>query len=147
MSFPKPEPGLVIRYSYLWAREHREGREEGVKDRPCAIVLALAAIGEDDDTRVIVLPVTYSQPPRETPALEIPPALKKHLHLDAERSWIVLSESNEFDWPGPDLRRVGEGGDSSIAYGILPPRFFDELLRRFLALEDDHKSRRVQRTE
>jgi hypothetical protein len=34
ITLPKPEPGLVIRYSYLWHDEHRQGREEGVKDRP-----------------------------------------------------------------------------------------------------------------
>ncbi len=145
MSFPEPEPGLVIRYSYLWAREHREGREEGVKNRPCAIVLS--AIGAGGDSRVIVLPVTHSHPGPGVPALELPPELKRHLRLDAERSWIVMSESNEFDWPGPDLLRIGEGGDSSFAYGLLPPRFFNELLRQFLALEDAHKSRRVPRTE
>ena len=39
MSLPEPERGLVIRYSYLWKSEHDEGRDEGIKDRPCAIVL------------------------------------------------------------------------------------------------------------
>jgi len=38
---PAPVPGLVIRYSYLWHSEHLAGREEGEKDRPCAIVAAL----------------------------------------------------------------------------------------------------------
>ena len=27
MTLPRPELGLVIRYSYLWLSEHREGRE------------------------------------------------------------------------------------------------------------------------
>ena len=40
---PRPVPGLVVRYSYLWLDEHRRGREEGVKDRPCAIVLGSAS--------------------------------------------------------------------------------------------------------
>jgi hypothetical protein len=31
VAFPEPVPGLVIRYSYLWAEEHRRGQEEGVK--------------------------------------------------------------------------------------------------------------------
>jgi hypothetical protein len=35
MRLPTPEPGLVIGYSYLWAREHGAGREEGVKDFAC----------------------------------------------------------------------------------------------------------------
>ena len=40
MSLPAPQPGLVIRYAYLWAREHDRGAEDGAKDRPCAIVAA-----------------------------------------------------------------------------------------------------------
>ena len=40
MTLPKPGNGLVVWYNYLWLREHREGREEGIKDRPCAIILA-----------------------------------------------------------------------------------------------------------
>jgi hypothetical protein len=40
VAFPTPHPGLVISYAYLWAEESDQGREEGVKDRPCAIVVA-----------------------------------------------------------------------------------------------------------
>ena len=145
MSLPKPEPGLVIRYSYLWLREHREGREEGAKDRPCAIILAAGQ--HEGETQVLVVPVTHSPPENVDAALELPPAVKRHLGLDAERAWVVLSESNLFDWPGPDLRRVGDRDDGSIAYGFLPPRLFGELRRRFLALEGAARSRRVQRTE
>jgi hypothetical protein len=37
VTWPAPQPGLLIRYFYLWEREEaRAGREEGVKDRPCA---------------------------------------------------------------------------------------------------------------
>jgi hypothetical protein len=41
MPIPNPEPGLVISYAYLWHHEHRAGREEGQKDRPSVIVLAV----------------------------------------------------------------------------------------------------------
>jgi hypothetical protein len=58
---------------------------------------------------------------------------RRRLGLDAERSWIVLSESNPFDWPGPDLRRVGDREDSSVAYGLLPPRLFAEVRLRHKA--------------
>jgi hypothetical protein len=145
VSLPNPEPGLVIRYSYLWLREHREGREEGTKDRPCAIVLA--SLHHRDETQVLVVPVTHSPPENIADALELPPSVKQHLGLDQERSWVVLSESNLFDWPGPDLRRVGDRDNSSVAYGFLPPRLFAELRRRFLALEAVARSLRVQRTE
>jgi hypothetical protein len=39
--FPEPYAGLVIRYSYLWKREQQARREEGTKDRPCAVVMAI----------------------------------------------------------------------------------------------------------
>jgi hypothetical protein len=141
----KPEPGLVIRYSYLWVQEHREGREEGTKDRPCAIIFATH--NHDGETQVLVVPVTHSPPENIAAALELPPAVKLHLGLDSDRSWVVLSESNLFDWPGPDLRRIGDRDDGSIAYGFLPPRLFTELRRRFLALEAAARSQRVQRTD
>jgi hypothetical protein len=56
VSWPVPRPGLVIRYSYLWESEARLGREEGVKDRPCAIVLVILRPGANPIVRV--LPVT-----------------------------------------------------------------------------------------
>jgi hypothetical protein len=73
---PEPVPGLVIRYSYLWYREHLEGREEGQKDRPCAIIAAIRA-DEDGNTRVLVLPVTHRQPKPPTIAVEIPARVKQ----------------------------------------------------------------------
>ncbi len=41
MSYPTPVPGLVIRFSFLWSTEAKSGVEEGRKDRPCAIVVAV----------------------------------------------------------------------------------------------------------
>lgn len=41
MNIPLPKSGMVINYSYLWHDEKMRGREEGVKNRPCAIVIAL----------------------------------------------------------------------------------------------------------
>ena len=96
-----------------------------MKDRPCAIILALQTL--EGETKTLVVPVTHSPPKRAEDALELPPALKRHLGLDAERSWVVVSESNFFTWPGLDLRRIGDLDDSSIAYGILPSKFFAEL--------------------
>jgi len=46
VNFPEPREGLVIRYSYLWNREHRDGCEDAIKDRPCAIVLTVVDAGE-----------------------------------------------------------------------------------------------------
>jgi hypothetical protein len=145
MALPRPVPGLVIRYSYLWHREHLEGREEGQKDRPCAII---AAIHDDDagNTRVLVLPVSHSAPAHTGLAVEIPLSVKRHLRLDDARSWVMLSEWNEFVWPGPDLRRLPNADDSSVAYGILPPRLFATIRDCFLAIVRSGATTRVRRT-
>lgn len=144
MSLPTPHPGLVIRYAYLWKREYEEGREEGSKDRPCAIVMSVT--DDDGEAQVLVLPVTHTPPYNAADAVEIPLATKQRLGLDGERSWIVLTEVNEFIWPGPDIRPV-PGGDGSIAYGVLPPRLFDVVRDRFLARAEQGGAVRVPRTE
>ena len=147
MPLPAPVPGLVIRYAYLWHSEHLAGREEGQKDRPYAIVAALRPAEDPGETRVLVLPVTYSPPTQTALAVEIPALVKERLRLDADRSWVVLSEWNEFIWPGPDVRRSPGGDASSVAYGMLPPGLFTTICDRFLALATAHRARRVPRTE
>jgi hypothetical protein len=144
---PTPVPGLVIRYGYLWYSEHLAGREEGQKDRPCAIVAALRPADDPGETRVLVLPVTHSPPAQPALAVEIPAPVKARLRLDAERSWVVLSEWNEFIWPGPDVRRASGGDAGSVAYGMLPPGLFATIRDRFLDLATARRARRVPRTE
>jgi hypothetical protein len=145
VTLPLPVPGLVIRYSYLWHRDYLQGREEGGKDRPCAIV---AAIRADDNgaTRVLVLPVTHSPPDQQSLAAEIPATVKQRLKLDGERSWVILSEWNDFVWPGSDLRRVAGGNDGPVSYGMLPPGFFSDIRDRFLALARAGTVKAVRRT-
>ena len=146
MSWPVPQPGLVIRYAYLWDREARAGQEEGIKDRPCAIVLVL--LRDADDAPVVrVLPVTHTPPSDPAEAIEIPAATKQRLGLDSERSWIVLTEANDFVWPGPDLRPAVNGDPSSIVFGMLPPRFFAQVREGLLRLHRERRLRGVARTE
>jgi hypothetical protein len=139
---PAPEPGLVISYSYLWHREHEAGREEGRKDRPSVIVLAVERPA-NDATIVVVLPITHAAPADPAAAVEIPAAVKHHLGLDDERSWIVVAEGNEFDWPGYDLRKIGRG--DRYDYGVLPPRFFKQVVEAFAAWHRAHKARLTSR--
>ena len=56
MSLPAPQPGLVIRYSYLWAEDASKGQEEGEKDRPAAIVVAIDE-PSSGQPRVLALPI------------------------------------------------------------------------------------------
>jgi hypothetical protein len=145
LPFPSPVPGLVIRYSYLWREEHQRGQEEGVKDRPCAIILVTADDGGDQI--VTVLPVTHTPPQDPALAVEIPHATKRRLGLDDDRSWIVLTEANRFIWPGPDLRMARRGDRESAAYGLLPRALFKEVTAKFCALAASRHARVVPRTE
>lgn len=145
MALSTPILGLVLRYSYLWHREYLAGREEGQKDRPCAIVAAIRT-DESGDTRVLVLPITHSPPDSAELAVELPPKVKQRLQLDDARSWIVLTEWNEFVWPGPDLRRLPGADDLSVAYGVLPPALFATVRERFLSLVRHQSANPVRRT-
>jgi hypothetical protein len=78
MAVPEPRLGLMISYAYLWHHEHRAGRDEGVKNRPCVIILS--ARDEKDGTTVVrVAPVTHRAPDNPAAALELPQAVKRHL--------------------------------------------------------------------
>ncbi len=143
MALPEPEPGLVISYGYLWHHEHASGQEEGRKDRPAVIVLA-AERASDGAIVVTVLPITHRAPDDPAAAVEIPPAVKRLLSLDPERSWIVVSEGNEFVWPGYDLRKV-PGKPTRHDYGFLPPRFFNSVRNAVGAWHKTRKARLMGR--
>lgn len=132
---------MVVRYAYLWRREHAQGLEEGAKDRPCAVLLAV--IDEAGDRKVVVLPVTHTPPSDPAHAVEIPAATKSRLGLDDERSWIVITEANRFTWPGPDLRPMNSG---AVVYGELPADLFRKVREKWLALSASRRSV-VPRTE
>lgn len=144
MTWPTPRPGLVIRYSYLWEREASAGREEGAKDRPCAVILVILREGRNPIVRV--LPITHAPPANPSDALEIPTGTKNRLGFDGERSWVVLVEANDFIWPGPDLRPIPGRDSGSIAYGFLPPGFMRALKER-LARRRLERLQIVTRTE
>ena len=120
MPLPAPEPGLVISYSYLWRHEHAGGIEEG----PC-VILVVVEQQQSGDIVVVAQPITHRPPDDAHTAVEMPQAVKRHLGLDFERSWIVVNEANQFLWTGYDLRKIP--GRDEFHYGFLPPRFFNEV--------------------
>jgi hypothetical protein len=140
---PVPEPGLVISYSYLWHSEYERDQEEGLKDRPCAIILIAEDAG--GQTMVTVVPITRS-PPRAD-AVEIPMAVKRRLGLDEARSWAVVSEVNRFVWPGPDMRPVTRGDPERFDYGFLPPAVFRQVKQGLLAAAVAQRLKIVPRSE
>ena len=141
MAIPSPEPGLVINYAYLWHHEHERGAQEGRKDRPTVIILAVEREAEGAMV-VTVVPITHRRPDPADAGVEIPAAVKRHLGLDDEASWIVVAEGNEFVWPGYDLRPRPDG---SYAFGYLPPRLFNRVREAFVAFSRRGRLRKASR--
>lgn len=137
MAFPDPEAGLVISYSYLWSNEYRRGKLEGLKNRPCAIILVVQ--NQEGGQKVTVAPITHTPPANPDAAIEIPAKVKSHLALDSERSWVILDDFNEFLWPGYDLRPIA-ARDNKVDYGFLPPMFYKQIVSKILELRQKAKS-------
>lgn len=137
MPLPRPEPGLVICYEFLWSDEYDAGADQGEKKRPCVIVLATRT--ENDQVQVTVAPITHSEPRKGDEAIELPAKVKAHLGLDSERSWIVIDELNEFVWPGVDLHPVPGGRPGQFDYGFLPPVLYEKIKAAILALDQSRK--------
>jgi mRNA-degrading endonuclease toxin of MazEF toxin-antitoxin module len=129
---PRPEPGLILSYAYLWRHEHNRGLEEGLKARPCVVVLAIRT--EDDRTVVTVAPITHRASQDTTRSIALSERVKRHLGLDKAKSWIIADEVNRFVWPGPDLRPVSRREPDRFVYGFLPEDVFDALKARLLEL-------------
>lgn len=125
----RPEPGLVLCYSYLWNDQRERGRVEGSKDRPAVIVLARKSIGTTE--LVYVAPITHSPPTRPGEKVTMPPSARKRLGLDDEDAWISAMELNVFVWPGPDLRPIrrssGTADEELCTFGFLPRAVFRAL--------------------
>jgi len=96
-----PPVGFLIAFEYLWLSQ-QAGREDGRKVYPCAVTLSRDDMGPAPVA--YVLGMSHSPPMEGQRAMEVPSKLKRHLGLDAERSWLYTDEINVFAWPGPDLR-------------------------------------------
>lgn len=140
MALDPPKPGQVIDYRYLWWDERRRGLEEGRKDRPCAVVFAVE--NQDGKTRVYVLPITHARPAGNEDGMEVLHQWKQYLRLDDQSSWIITSELNHFEWPGPDV--VGTD-TSAITRGLLPHKVISRLREMILVRIRDRNIRAVNR--
>jgi hypothetical protein len=139
MPLPKPEPGLVIRYDYLWLGE--TARASG-KERPACLVATLEDAA--DPQLVLILPITHSRPKAGTVGIEIPQAVSERLGLDAARSWIVISQANVDFWPNAGLAPV-PGKRGAYAYGYLPPGLFEKVRDAFTKLFETRRAKLVRR--
>ncbi len=121
---------MVLRYSYLWDNDFKVGKEEGRKDRPCVVILALEKA--ENAMIVTVAPITHSTPSNSDAAVEIPAKVKQRLSLDKEKSWVIVGEVNHFEWPGPDIRPVPNTSPPRYDYGTLPPTLFKTITTRLM---------------
>lgn len=143
MSFPPPEPGLVIAHAFVWGHEAEAGQTEGRKARPVVIVLAVRR-EEQAEPFVTVAPITHRPPDDERDGFELPARIKTRLGLDRERAWVMLRDLNQFVWPGHDIR-LRPDKSNRRDYGPLPPRLFDALKRRMAARWLERSGRIVDR--
>jgi hypothetical protein len=84
--------GLVIRYSYLWAREQHRGEETGRKDRPVCVQMIVS--NRRGNELALLFPITSQQPDTATHALRLPEieARRTGLRIPA---WVIADEWNE----------------------------------------------------
>ena len=144
MDIPRPEPGLVIRYGFLWPREAATGNETSRKVRPCAIVTTVNVV--EGKTIVTVAPVTHARPAVAEEGVEIPEAVRRMLGLDDEPGWIIPHELNRFAWPGPDVDIISSSGKSMV-YGRLPRRLLLLVLNSLIRAVRSGRARVVKRAE
>jgi hypothetical protein len=135
----------VVRYAYLWTHEAEAGAEEGRKDRPCAVVLAVVRAG--GVAEVVVAPITSSAPERADDGVELPAETRRRLGLRDASCWVVLTEVNRFVWPGPDLRPVEAAAGPSWSHGLLPARLFLHIRDEIVARAKARTLRAVPRSE
>ncbi|MEN9856363.1 MAG: hypothetical protein RLZZ157_1489 [Pseudomonadota bacterium] len=116
MKKPAPKVGQIVKFDYLWRDEQMQGRTEGAKERPCAVVVALR-LDENGDTSVLLAPITHAQPKPAQINLELPDRTRSLTGLDGARSWLVLSEVNLVKWSDAGLVPARKG---QWLYGTLP---------------------------
>ncbi|WP_143589693.1 hypothetical protein [Thalassospira mesophila] len=127
MALPKPRPGLVIGYDFLFREQANAGLENAAKPHPAAIILVT------HQARVSLVAISHSPPgPDEAPyRLKLTSAECKEMGLDTRDHWINLRDINAFDWPGYDLARSAPGG--KYVYGMMSKGTFIRLVNALKA--------------
>lgn len=141
MALPDPQPGLVVRYDYLWSRQADVGQDQG-KDRPTCLVAATDNL--ISPRYVVLLPITHTPPSGDTIGIEIPLKVKRAIGLDDEPSWVIVSEHNIDEWPNGGLSPL-PGKPGQFSYGFIPPGLFAKIKAAFLKLAKRRRSTAVRR--
>lgn len=109
------------------------------------VVITRKVVG--DRTELMAVPITTQPPRRAADGFEVPPRVKAHLGLDAERCWIMVTELNRFLWPGPDVRPIRRGKELTPFYGALPEKLFRPVLEAVVAGAEAGSLRATRRSE
>ena len=124
-----PKPGLVVRYDFLWDQERQQGREDGAKDRPCAIVIASET--SDGSKKVWLCPITHSPLKPGHTGVEIPPNVARHLGLDHEKSWIKTHEINSLTWEKDRIPAgITQAKPGQWSFGSIPPKLGKQMFEQ-----------------
>lgn len=109
-------------------------------------MVVLTVTNDQGKAIVLVAPVTHRQPDAPNEGVELPRSTKRRLGLDDDRSWIITTEVNQFEWPGPDLRSTGQADPEDFAYGYIPAKLFEAVVAQIRANSKTVTGRAVPRT-
>jgi len=126
----KPEPGLVIRYDFLWHEDQTQGQIHGRKDRPSAIIV-VSETDESGNSDVYLCPITHSPCRNDETGFEIPLKLAKYLNLDDQRSWVKTHQINVLSWQKDVIPYgVSRANKDSWVFGMMPQRFTEQIIQQ-----------------
>lgn len=133
----------MLRYSFLWSDEAKQGKIEGSKDRPCAAVLSISRL--DGTEEVAVVPITHSPPRAGQAHVALTADECRQAGLDEGLHWAVVDEINSFVWPGYDLRLIA--GQARYDYGVLPKAALRRIVAAVLSLQSQRAGPRTTKRD
>ncbi len=77
----------------------------------------------------------------------LPDIVRSALGLDDAPHWIVVSEANEFSWPGPDVRPIPGRRPTTFVYGTVPPGLLRSVVNAYLENRRRGRAKPVVRSE
>jgi hypothetical protein len=138
----RPETGLVIRYHFLWTREHDRGEEHGRKSRPVCVVVPLSGTGAD----VVLFPLTTRAPGPGRLAVQVPETERRRLRLrGSEPTWLLLDEGNRDVLPGSVHIEPVANNPPVWSYGVFSHAFMRVVLRTLAEALRGRRMRVVRR--
>lgn len=125
MALPKPVPGLVIGYEFLFREDEEAGLENASRPHPCAIILVTK---EGPNQRVSLVAISHSPPSLNEAGhyMKLTPGECRHMGLDSGDHWINLRDINSFDWPGYDLKPIAP--NKTYVFGRMSKGAFSSLV-------------------